>query len=116
MVPLTIPELQRAIETRDTQTLAGFYADNAVLQVIDRDNPPSNPREVKGRDAITAYYADLCGQDMTHHIDNAVASDARLAFTQTCRYPEGARVFCASMLELAEGKIARQVSIQAWDA
>jgi hypothetical protein len=116
MAALTIPALRQAIETRDGQTLAGFYADDAVLQVIDQDNPPSNPREVKGRDAITAYYTDVCGRTMTHHIDNAVAAGERLAFTQTCTYPEGARVFCASMLELAGGKITHQVSIQAWDA
>jgi SnoaL-like domain len=116
MTSLTIPALRQAIETRDGQTLAGFYTDDAVLQVIDQDNPPSSPREVKGRDAISSYYDDVCGRTMTHHLDNAVATQDRLAFTQTCTYPDGARVFCASMLELAGGKIARQVSIQAWDS
>jgi hypothetical protein len=116
MQPLTIPTLRRAIETRDGQTLAGFYADNAVLQVIDQDNPPSTPREIEGRVAISSYYNDVCGRTMTHRVDNAVTADDRLAFTQTCTYPDGARVFCASMLELAGGKISRQVSIQAWDS
>jgi ketosteroid isomerase-like protein len=116
MATLSIPALRQAIETRDGATLAGFYADDAVLRVIDQQNPPGSPREIKGRDAIAAYYDDVCGRTMTHRVDDAIAADGRLAFTQTCTYPDGARVFCSSMLELADGKIARQVCIQAWDS
>ena len=36
METLTIPALRRAIETRDGQTLAGFYADDAVLRIVDQ--------------------------------------------------------------------------------
>jgi hypothetical protein len=31
-------------------------------------------------------------------------------------YPDGTRVFCAAMLELADGKISSQTIVQAWDA
>ena len=41
--------IKRAIETRDGTLLASFYADDATLRVIDRHNPPSNPREIRGR-------------------------------------------------------------------
>jgi len=41
--------IKRAIETRDDTLLASFYADDAILRVIDRHNPPSNPREIRGR-------------------------------------------------------------------
>jgi hypothetical protein len=44
--PLTIAELKRAIETRKAAVLAGFYTHNAVVQIIDRDNPPSKPRNL----------------------------------------------------------------------
>jgi len=30
-----------------------------VLQVIDHDDPPSKPREVKGRDVTQSYYDDV---------------------------------------------------------
>ena len=29
--------------------LAGFYADDAVVRIIDRDNPPSKPRNLEGK-------------------------------------------------------------------
>ncbi|MDR3533523.1 MAG: nuclear transport factor 2 family protein [Rhodopila sp.] len=115
METLTIPALRRAIESRDGQTLAGFYADDALLRIIDQENPPSRPQEIKGREAITAYYDDVCGRTMTHSVDTGIIEGDRLAFTQTCTYPDGKRVFCSSNLELSGGKIARQVSIQAWD-
>jgi len=52
---------------------------------------------------------------MTHRVDAAVAQGDRLAFTQTCTYPEGRRVVCAAMLELSGGRIERHLAVQAWD-
>ncbi len=116
MTTLSVPALKRAIEGRDAKGLAGFYADDAVVRIIDRDNPPSKPRELKGKAAITAYYDDLCGRAMTHRIESAIAEGKHLAFTQACAYPDGTKVFCSAMLELADGKIVRQTAVQAWDA
>ena len=115
MEALTIPSLRQAIESRDGTTLASFYLDDAVLRVIDQNNPPASPQEIAGRDAIAAYYADVCGRTMTHRVNFGIADGDRVAFTQTCTYPDGKRVFCSATLELVGGKVARQVSIQAWD-
>jgi hypothetical protein len=116
MASLTLPALSRAIEGRDAATLASFYADNAVLQIVDQQNPPSKPREIKGRDAITAYFNDICGRAMTHRVEDGVAEGNRLAFTQYCTYPDGNRVLCSATVELADGKIRRQLAVQAWDS
>lgn len=116
MDAVTIPALRQAIESRDGATLATFYTDDASLKVIDQNNPPSHPLEIRGSAAISTYYDDVCGRTMTHRVDSGIAQGDRLAFTQTCTYPDGKRVFCAATLELLHGKIKRQVSIQAWDA
>ncbi len=107
--------IKHAIEGRDGAMLASFYADDAVVQVIDRNNPPSKPRVVKGRAAIATFWDDICSRAMTHRVDMSIAEGNRLAFTQACAYPDGAKVFCAAMLELEQGKIARQTVVQAWD-
>ena len=112
---VTVAGLKRAIEGRKANALAGLYAEDAVVQVIDRDNPPSKPRNLQGRSAITAYFEDVCGRDMTHKIEAGVAVGNRLAFTQSCAYPDGTKVFCSAMIDLRGGKIARQVVVQAWD-
>ena len=107
--------IKRAIEGRDGRTLASFYNDDAVLRVIDRNNPPSKPREVKGRSAIGTFWDDICSRAMTHKVDTSIAEGDRLAFTQACTYPDGAKVFCLAVIELKGGKIAQQTVVQAWD-
>ena len=115
MSTLSIPALRHAIENRDGDSLTGFYAEDAEMRIIDQVNPPSSPRRIRGRGEIGAYYADVCGRAMTHSVDFGIATDDRVAFTQSCAYPDGKRVFCSATLELERGKIARQVSVQAWD-
>lgn len=113
--PVTGKAIKQAIETRDGRMLAGFYADHAVTRVIDRNNPPSRPREIKGKAAITAFWDDICGRAMTHRVDVSIAEGDKLAFTQACSYPDGARVFCASIVRLEDGLITDQTIVQAWD-
>jgi ketosteroid isomerase-like protein len=113
--PVTVAGLKRAIEGRKAGALAGLYADDAVLQVIDRDNPPSKPRHLQGKSDIASYFEDVCGRDMTHKVESGVAVGNRLAFTQSCAYPDGTKVFCSAMVDLKGGKISRQVVVQAWD-
>jgi hypothetical protein len=107
--------IKRAIEARDGRMLAGFYADDAVLRIIDRNNPPSRPREVTGKPAIGTFWDDICGRMMTHKVDPVITDGNRIAFTQACAYPDGAKVCCMTTLELEGGKIARQSVVQAWD-
>jgi hypothetical protein len=116
MSAVSLADLKRAIEGRDAKTLSGFYAEDALLRIIDRDNPPSRPRELKGRPAIAAYYDDVCGRAMSHRIESGIANGEALAFTQACSYPDGTKVFCSAMLDIADGKIVRQTAVQAWDA
>jgi hypothetical protein len=52
---------------------------------------------------------------MTHKIERLVVGDDNAAFLQDCRYPSGARVLCAAVLDLKDGLIIRQSGVQAWD-
>jgi ketosteroid isomerase-like protein len=107
--------IKNAIEGRNGQALAGFYADDAILRIVDCNNPPSRPREVRGKSAIGTFWDDICSRAMTHIVETSITEGNRLAFTQACTYPDGARVFCVAMLELKGGEIASQTVVQAWD-
>jgi hypothetical protein len=115
METVSLKALSRVIETRDGAALGGFYADDAVLLIIDQLNPPNQPREIRGNAEVAAYFDDVCGRAMTHAVQNGVENGDRMAFTQVCRYPDGKGVYCSATIELAGGKIARQVMVQAWD-
>jgi ketosteroid isomerase-like protein len=107
--------IKRAIEGREGRMLGSFYADDAVVRVIDHNNPPSRPREIKGRAAIDAFWDDICSRDMTHKVDVTIADEDQLAFSQACTYPDGAKVYLMSLLALKEGRIVHQTIVQAWD-
>ena len=107
--------LRRGVEERDAATLLGLYAEDAELHVVDRNDQPSHPKILRGREAIGEYLADLYGRDMTHKIERLVVSENNAAFVQDCRYPSGARVLCLAVLDLKDGLITRQSGVQAWD-
>ena len=107
--------LRRAIEMSDYQALIGLYAEDAEYRIVDCRNTPSRPLELKGKPAIAKHLEDVCGRAMTHKLEAELSDGNKLAFTEACEYPDGTRVFCAAVLELKNGKIARQTNVQAWD-
>jgi len=113
--PVTGTAIKEAIETRDGGRLAGFYAADALLRIVDRNNPPGKPRELRGKAAIATFWDDICSRAMTHSVDPVVTDGGRIAFGQACTYPDGAHVLCMAICEIEGGKIARQTAVQAWD-
>jgi ketosteroid isomerase-like protein len=107
--------IKQALETRDGRMLTSFYADDAVLCIVDRNNPPSKAREVKGKAAIGMFWDDICSRAMTHKVETSVAQGDQIAFSQACTYPDGMKVLCLAFCDLKGGKIARQTVVQAWD-
>jgi len=107
--------LRRSIEQRDLEALVDLYADDAEYQRIDRNSPPSSPMVVRGKEAITEYWRDVLGREMTHRVQDEVVGEERIAFSDACQYPDGMRVIGAENLEVRAGEIVRHVSVQAWD-
>jgi hypothetical protein len=107
--------MRRAIEQLDADLLVSLYADDAELRIVNKSTTPSSPRELRGKEEITEYLRDVCGRAMTHHIENEVVGENRIAFNEACEYPDGTKVLAATTLDLREGKIVRQVNVEAWD-
>lgn len=106
---------KRAIEERDASTQLAMYAGDAQVTLADRITQPGSPRVLHGTGEIQTWVEDVCGRDMTHRVQHAVRDDTGAAFTEACRYPDGTNVLCATVLEIKDGLIARQVGVQAWD-
>lgn len=112
---LDFEALRRADERKDIEALAGFYADGAEVCVISKDNPPSSPFELRGKEEIAEYLRDVCGRDIESRIENEVVGEDRVAFNVVCEYPDGTRVMAATTLEVQDGRISRQLTVEAWD-
>jgi hypothetical protein len=106
---------KQAIEERDASTQLAMYAEDAEVTLVDRNAQPGSPRVLHGRDEIQAWIEDVCGRDMTHRVQHSVQDANGVAFTEACRYPGGASVLCATVLEVDNGLVARQIGVQAWD-
>jgi hypothetical protein len=107
--------LRRGIEERDAARLIELYAENAEMRLVDRLNPPSNPRVLHGRASIADYLNDICGRDMTHRVEHLMTDGNTVSFTESCAYPSGSRVLCSATIDLADGRIARELGVQVWD-
>ncbi len=110
-----VARFARATEERDASTQLSMYADDATVTIIDQSSQPSSPRTVAGRDRIRAWLEDLTGRDMTHRVGHAVSDENGAAYIVNCRYPGGALVVCATVLELDADGITRQTVVQVWD-
>jgi ketosteroid isomerase-like protein len=114
-VPFHTEALRRGIEERDASALLALYTDDAEVQIVDRTSPPSRPRTLRGKAAIAEYIEDVCGRDMTHSLDRVAVQGDTAAYMESCQYPDGTRVLCSAVLDLADGRITRQIGVQAWD-
>ncbi len=112
---LDFETLRQAIEGRDAQTLVSFYADDAEMLTVNRNTTPSSPHVLRGKEQIAEYLKDVCSREMTHRVENEVIGERRIAFQEACEYPDGVRVLGAETLEVRDGKIVRQVNVEAWD-
>jgi ketosteroid isomerase-like protein len=112
---LDFEALRRAIEESDFDALIGLYADDAELRVVNKNSTPSSPLELHGKAEISEMLRDVCGRAMTHRVEDEVVGENRVAFNEACEYPDGTRVLGATTMELRDGKIARQVNVEAWD-
>jgi hypothetical protein len=112
---LDFEALRRAIERSDAKALADLYADDAEVHVVNWNSPPSSPFVLRGREAIAEYLRAVCGNGTKHRIENEVIGKHRVAFNEACEYPDGTRVLAATTQEVRDGRIVREVSVEAWD-
>ena len=68
-----------------------------------------------GKGEIAKHLRDVCGRAMTHRIENEVIGDDRVAFNEACEYEDGTRVLAATTIDVRDGKVVRQVNVEAWD-
>jgi SnoaL-like domain len=112
---LDFEALRRAAEHNDAEALANLYAEGAEVRIVNRETPPSSPHVLRGREQIAEFLRDVCGRDIKSRIEAEVIGEERIAFNEACQYPDGTRVLSATTLEVQDGKISRQVSVEAWD-
>ncbi|TDQ51507.1 nuclear transport factor 2 family protein [Actinorugispora endophytica] len=108
-------ELRHAIEDRDADALVAKFTDDADYTMIDQTRPPSAPMRLHGRPEIEQTLREVFSRDMTHQLEQCVVEGDHAAYVERCSYPDGTKVMSMSMLDLRDGRIVRQSTVQAWD-
>lgn len=107
--------LSRAIENRDADLAASMYADDCEMLIVNRNYPPSKPLIRKSRQQVLDLYKDVCSREMTHQVSETIVGDNGFALRESCLYPDGCRVISQVIVEMRDGKIARQFTVDCWD-
>jgi hypothetical protein len=112
-----VEALRRGVEERDAATMRSLYAENAQMTLVDQRDQPSHPHLIAGTSAIGEFLDELCSRDMEHRLEQVVVSadGSHASYLERCRYPDGTTVLATSMLDLRDGRITSQTSLQAWD-
>jgi hypothetical protein len=106
---------RRAFVGKDAAAWSAFYADDAEWVEYRHSNPPRSPNRMAGRGAIDAFVNAVSSAPLTIAIDDDVVSHERIAFRVTATFPDGRRIIEHVIAEHRDGRIVRQVDVEAWD-
>jgi ketosteroid isomerase-like protein len=107
--------LKRSMESWDVEALLDLYADDFEQVEMDDATPPAEPR-VRRKSDMAAIFQHCHDAAVKIGLDNPVVDEDRLACTITCYFDGGRRVVANSIMDLRDGKIVRQLDVQARDA
>jgi ketosteroid isomerase-like protein len=110
-----VATLKRGYEEWDVEALLDLYADDVELLQIDRDNPPSAPRSRRGKELLRGMLEHCAAAGVRATVENMVADEHRAAATITCEFPGGRKVLANASLEVANGRIVRELDVLSGD-
>ena len=104
-----------AFELKDAERWAQFYAEDAEWIEYKPSAPPRHPVRIVGRERIARFLASLESSDIEIALADEVLGEGRTAFSVDVTLPGGKRVFEHTIVHIEDGRIARQVDVEAWD-
>jgi len=112
---LDFETLRRAIERLDAEALIELYADDAEVRMVNRYAPPSAPQVLRGKEQIAEHLRDVRGRNPEARVEWELVGENRAAYNAAFEYPSGTRLLCTTVLDVRDGKIARELGVQVWD-
>jgi len=104
-----------AFERKDAERWAKFYAEDAEWIEYKSSAPPRDPVRMVGRGRIAEFIASLEKSDIEITLADEVLGRERAAFSVDVTLPDGKRVFEHTIVHIEDGRIVRQVDVEAWD-
>ncbi len=112
---IVLETIRAGYRSRDAAKVLSVYAENVECTIVNRNNPPSRPLVLRGREAFRRVIDDICTREMTHAIVEAVTGNGSLAYRVECRYPDGCNVVGHYIAKIEDGRIVSETSVDCWD-
>ena len=106
---------KKAVEGRHAANWISLYADDAEWIEYRHHSPPRAPNIMRGRDTIATFLERVCSQPLTLAVEDEIVGDGRAAFRLIVGLDAGRRIIEHIMIYFVEGKIVREVDVEAWD-
>lgn len=106
---------KRAYEAKDVNALIGFFADDAEWTGYSQQNPPHKPNRIIPHADIKGFLRQVPVGALTVVIEDEIIAGNRTAFRSWVRQPDGRQIIEHVMLHLDQGKIVRQIVVDASD-
>jgi ketosteroid isomerase-like protein len=106
---------KRAFEDKDFESWVASYADDAEWIEYRHFSPQRSPNRMVGKQQIAEFLHRICPADFGITIVDEVISGDRFAFSIDCTFPDGKHIFENIIIHTGNGKVVRQVDVEAWD-
>lgn len=106
---------KRAFVAQDISAWLEFFDENAEWVEYKHAHPPRAPRRMVGREQIAGFLRGVKASNVTLAIEDEVIGAGRAAFRVWCTLPDGRRIIEHVIIEFPNGRITRQVDVEAWD-
>jgi ketosteroid isomerase-like protein len=106
---------KRAFMEQDVPAWAAYYAEDAQWTEYRHANPPRAPNVMRGKREIADFLARVKASNVALKIEDEVVGPARAAFRVWCDLRDGRRIVEHVIIHHANGRITRQVDVEAWD-
>lgn len=106
---------KKALESLDLESWVEFYADTAEWIEYKHNFPPRSPRLMSGKKEIVNFLAGVKSSNVILKIEDEVIGQTRAACCLWVTLPDGKRIVENIIIHYSDGKITKQVDVEAWD-
>ena len=107
---------KQAFQSQDVDKWVTFYAPDAEWIEYRHTNPPRAPNRMAGRSQIEAFLSRIKASNISIAITDEILGSTRASFCVTCTLSDGVRrIIEHVIIHHSNGRITRQVDVEAWD-
>jgi ketosteroid isomerase-like protein len=113
--PFDFAAFKRAFVTQDVPAWLAFFAGDAEWLEYRHNAPPRAPNRMIGKQEIGDFLARVQASGVTLTLEDEVVGPNRAAFCVWVTFPDGSRIIENIIIHFEDGRITRQVDVEAWD-